>query len=141
MFPLYEQILKTQINHQPDATFFQFIILSFIYSSICFRRFPAHHQELNDCSGSLWFYLRIVVTVVLLFVVGPAGLPAGRPDHEIFPSEIMKNFTNFAKLFSGLANGLSNILGKIVKIVSVTLVKKFWYYSLPVQPTIYLYKM
>jgi hypothetical protein len=38
-------------------------------------RFPAHHQELNDCSGSLWFYLRIVVTVVLL-VLGPA---AGRP--------------------------------------------------------------
>jgi hypothetical protein len=30
-----------------------------------FGRFPAHHQELNDCSGSLWFYLRIVVTVVL----------------------------------------------------------------------------
>jgi hypothetical protein len=28
-------------------------------------RFPAHHQELNDCSGSLWLYLRIVVTVVL----------------------------------------------------------------------------
>jgi len=29
-----------------------------------FRAFPAHHQELNDCSGSLWFYLCIVVTVV-----------------------------------------------------------------------------
>ena len=27
--------------------------------------FSAHHQELNDCSGSLWFYLRIVVIVVL----------------------------------------------------------------------------
>jgi hypothetical protein len=27
--------------------------------------FPAHHQELNYCSGSLWFYLRIVVRVVL----------------------------------------------------------------------------
>jgi hypothetical protein len=37
----------------------------FVYSSTCFGRFPAHHQELNDCSGSLWFYLRIVVTVVL----------------------------------------------------------------------------
>ena len=44
-----------QINHQPDATIFQFIILTFIYSSTCFGRFPAHHQELNDCSGSLWF--------------------------------------------------------------------------------------
>ena len=62
-----------QINNQPDATIFQFIILTFIYSSTCFGRFPAHHQELNDCSGSLWFYLRIVGIVVLLFVVGPAG--------------------------------------------------------------------
>jgi len=54
-----------QINHQPDATIFQFIILTFVYSSTCFGRFPAHCQELNDCSGSLWFYLRIVVTAVL----------------------------------------------------------------------------
>ena len=54
-----------QINHQPDATIFQFIILTFVYSSTCFGRFPAHHQELNDCSGILWSYLRIVVTVVL----------------------------------------------------------------------------
>jgi hypothetical protein len=63
-----------QINHLPDATVFQFIILTFVYSSTCFGRFPAHRQELNDCSGSLWFYLRIVVIVLLLF--------AGRPDHE-----------------------------------------------------------
>jgi len=54
-----------QINHQPDATIFQFIILTFVYSSTCFGRFSAHHQELSDCSGSLWFYLRIMVTVVL----------------------------------------------------------------------------
>jgi hypothetical protein len=54
-----------QINHQPNATIFQFIILTFVYSSTCFGHFPAHHQELNDCSVSLWFYLRIVVTVVL----------------------------------------------------------------------------
>jgi len=54
-----------QINHQPDATVFQFIILTFIDSWTCFRRFPAHHQELDYCSGSLWFYLRIVATVVL----------------------------------------------------------------------------
>ena len=45
--------------------FFQFIILTFVYSSTRFGRFSAHHQEFNDCSGSLWFYLRIVVTVVL----------------------------------------------------------------------------
>jgi hypothetical protein len=54
-----------QINPKPDATILQFIILTFVYSSTCFERFSAHHQELNDCSGSLWFYLRIVVTVVL----------------------------------------------------------------------------
>jgi hypothetical protein len=54
-----------QINYQPDATNFQFIILTFVYSSTCFGRFPAHHQELNDCSGSLWSYLRIELIVVL----------------------------------------------------------------------------
>jgi len=54
---------------------FQFIILTFVYSSTCFGRFPAHHQELNDCSGSLWFYLCIVVTVVLC---SWSGRPAGR---------------------------------------------------------------
>jgi ABC-type uncharacterized transport system permease subunit len=37
-----------QINHQPDVTVFQFIIPTFV-----FGRFPAHHQDLNDCSGSL----------------------------------------------------------------------------------------
>ena len=55
--------------------FFKFIILAFVYSSTCFGRFPAHHQELNECSGGLWFYLRIVVTVVLCSWSGrPAGL-------------------------------------------------------------------
>jgi len=63
-----------QINHQPNAKIFQFIILTSVYSSTCFWRFPAHHQELNDCSGSLWFYLRIVVTVVLCSW-------SGRPKH------------------------------------------------------------
>jgi hypothetical protein len=74
-----------QANHQPDATIFQFIILTFIYSLTCFGRSPAHHQELNDCSGSLWFYLRIVVIVAVfevsvskslceaVFVVGLVG--------------------------------------------------------------------
>jgi hypothetical protein len=74
----------TQINHQPDATVFQFIILTFIYSSTCFGGFPAHHQELNDCSGSLSFYLRIVETVVLCSLSGrPAGWPARpRTQHD-----------------------------------------------------------
>jgi len=43
---------------------------SVCYPEVClqlnmFRAFPAHHQEPDDCSGSLWFYLRIMVTVVL----------------------------------------------------------------------------
>jgi hypothetical protein len=54
-----------QINHQPDASVLQFIILTFAYSSTCFGRFPAHHQKGNGCSRSLWFYLCIVVTVLL----------------------------------------------------------------------------
>jgi hypothetical protein len=66
-----------QINHKPDATIFQFIILTFVYSSTYFGRFPAHHQELNDCSGSLLFYHRIVVIVVLCSWLGlPAYAPA-----------------------------------------------------------------
>ena len=54
-----------QINHQPDATILQFILLTFIYSSTCFGHSPAHHHELNDWSSSLPFYLRIVVIAVL----------------------------------------------------------------------------
>ena len=50
--------------------------MTFIYSSTCFGRPHAHHQVLNNCSSSLWFYLRSVVLAVLLFVVGPV-----RPDH------------------------------------------------------------
>jgi hypothetical protein len=42
-----------QINHHPDATVFQFINLTFVYSSTYFGRFPAQYQELNDFSGSL----------------------------------------------------------------------------------------
>jgi hypothetical protein len=53
------------VKFKPDATIFYFIILTFVYSSTCFGRFPAHHQEFSDCSGSLWFYLRVVVIVVL----------------------------------------------------------------------------
>jgi hypothetical protein len=36
-----------QINHQPVAKVFQFIILTSVYSSTCFGRFFAHHQELT----------------------------------------------------------------------------------------------
>jgi hypothetical protein len=65
-----------QINHQPDATIFQFIILTFIYSSTCFGRFPSNYQELNDCSGRLWFYLPIVVIVVLYHDTKVKPVPA-----------------------------------------------------------------
>jgi hypothetical protein len=62
----------------------QFIILTFVYSSTGFGLFTAHHQELNDCSGSLWFYLRIVVIVVLCSWSGrPAGWQARpRTQHD-----------------------------------------------------------
>jgi hypothetical protein len=52
--------------------FLQFIILTFIYSSTRFGRPHAHHQELNNCSSSLWLYCWSVVIAVLLVVVGPA---------------------------------------------------------------------
>jgi len=64
-----------QIDHQPDATVFQFIILTFIYSSTCFGRSRAHHQELNDWSSSFWFYLRIVVITVLCSWSGRPARP------------------------------------------------------------------
>jgi hypothetical protein len=44
-----------QINHQPDETVFQFIILMFVYSSICFGRFTAHHQELMTAVAASGF--------------------------------------------------------------------------------------
>jgi len=47
--------------------FLQFIILTFIYSSTCFGRSHVYYQEPNNCSSSLWFYLRIVVIAVLLY--------------------------------------------------------------------------
>jgi hypothetical protein len=49
-----------------------------MYSSTCFGRPQAHHQEFNNCSSSLWFYRRNVVVAVLLVVVRPAD----RPDHD-----------------------------------------------------------
>jgi hypothetical protein len=44
-----------------------------MYSSTCFGRPYAHHQELNNSSSSLWFYRWIVEVAVLLVVVGPVG--------------------------------------------------------------------
>ena len=61
--------------NQPDATISQVYYLMFtrMYSSTCFGRPHAHHQELNNCSSSLRFYRWSVVVEVLLVVVGPAG--------------------------------------------------------------------
>jgi hypothetical protein len=44
-----------------------------MYSATCFGRPPAHYQELNNCSSSLWFYRWNVVVAVLLVVVGLIG--------------------------------------------------------------------
>jgi uncharacterized membrane protein YhaH (DUF805 family) len=69
-----------QINHQPDEKNFQFIILTFFYSSTCFGCYPVHHQELHEWSDSLWFYLLIVVTVVLYSWSGRPALPQKQHD-------------------------------------------------------------
>ena len=66
-----------QINHQLDATISQVYYLTFMYSSTCFGSPHAHHQELNYCSSSLWFYRWSVVVAVLLVVVR-----ASLPDHD-----------------------------------------------------------
>ena len=60
--------ITIQINRQLDATISPVYYLTFIYSSTCFGRPHAHHQELNDCSSSLWFYRWSVVVAVLLVV-------------------------------------------------------------------------
>jgi hypothetical protein len=96
-----------QRNHQPDATIFQFIILTFIYSWTCFGRFPAHHQELNDYSGSLWFYLRIVVTAVLC---SWSGRPA-RPRTHCHNSDM---FRSILIIFRELLNINTACIRKLV---------------------------
>jgi hypothetical protein len=60
--------------NQPGAAISQVYYLSFKYSSPCFGHPHARHQEVNNCSNSLWFYRWSVVVTVLLVVVGPAGL-------------------------------------------------------------------
>ena len=52
--------------------FFKFIYLTFMYSSTCFGRPHAQHQELKNCSSGVWFYRWSVVVAVLLAAVGPA---------------------------------------------------------------------
>jgi hypothetical protein len=59
------------IKNQLDAKISQVYYLTFMYSSTCFGRPHAHHQELKNCSSNLWFYRWSVVIAVLLVVVGP----------------------------------------------------------------------
>jgi hypothetical protein len=60
-----------QINHQLDSTVSPVYFPDVYLQLNMFRASNAHHQELNKGSSSIWFYLRIVVIAVLLFVVGP----------------------------------------------------------------------
>jgi hypothetical protein len=64
---------KIQINHQPDATIFQFIILTFLHISTCFERFSSHHQELNDCGWQPLVSPSYRGDSCAVFVVGPGG--------------------------------------------------------------------
>jgi len=62
-----------QIYQPTRCKISQVYYLMFMYISTCFGRPHAHHQKLNNCSSSLWFYLRSMVIAVLLVVVGPAS--------------------------------------------------------------------
>jgi hypothetical protein len=46
-----------------------------MYSSTCFGRFHAHHQKLNNCNSSIWFFRWSVVKAVLLVVFGRRAGP------------------------------------------------------------------
>jgi hypothetical protein len=61
--------------NQADATISQVYYLNFThtYSSTCFGHPHAYHQEVNNCSSSLWFYRWSVVVAVLLVLVRPVG--------------------------------------------------------------------
>ena len=76
---------KFKWTNQLDATVSPVFYLTFIYSSTCFGRPHDHHQELNNCSSSLWFYLRSVVVAVLVVVIGPEMfhlVPASKQSAE-----------------------------------------------------------
>ena len=68
---IYIYIYAFNWINQPDTANSEGYYLSFKYSSTCCGRPHAHHQELNNCSSSLWFYLRSVVIALL-----------DRPDHD-----------------------------------------------------------
>jgi len=66
--------------------------LTFMYGSTCFGRPHAHHQELNNCSNSLWFYRWNVVVAVLLVVVGSVG-NVPEPEKKKCVRTILSYFT------------------------------------------------
>jgi hypothetical protein len=61
---------------------FPVYFLTYIYSSTCFERFLAHHQELNECSGSLCFYRWSVLIVVLCRRSGWPARPRTQHDYH-----------------------------------------------------------
>ena len=61
-----------QISQPTRCNDFSSLFLDVYYGSTCFGRPHAHHQELNICSSSLWFYSWSVEVAVLLLVVGLA---------------------------------------------------------------------
>jgi hypothetical protein len=65
--------------------FLKFVYLTFTYSSTCYKRPHAHHQELNNCSSSLWVYHWSMVIAVLLVVVRPAGPTAQHVSGVLTP--------------------------------------------------------
>ena len=66
-----------QINHQPHATIFQFIILTFIHSSTCFGRFS------RPSSGAQWLQRPASgFTFVSWWQSCCIRVRADRPDHE-----------------------------------------------------------
>ena len=54
-----------QINHQLDSTICPVYYPDVYLQLNMFLAFPRPSSGAHDCSSSLWFYLRIVVTVVL----------------------------------------------------------------------------
>jgi hypothetical protein len=91
-----------QINHQPEATIFCLFSWRLFTAQHVSGVFPAHHQEHNDCSGSLWFYLRIVVTVVLC---SWSGRPAGPTNWAN-----LSKLSSFGKLLQYFMNFLRHVM-------------------------------
>ena len=54
-----------QINYQLDATISPVYYPDIYLQLNIFGRPHAHHQELNNCSSSLWFYLHLMVVAML----------------------------------------------------------------------------